>query len=403
MISPSEKKRQGADHAEFHRAGSAWTDRGRERLVARGPGDWSASVLCHRRAIELLGELPVDENTDYLADLGAAWVNLGCALQAGAARNCLEEALGAFDRAVELLERLPLGAVPRFRHNLGAAWMNRADACMQIGTTSSLTMARRAYARAIEIAGELPLDEKPSFRVLLASCWLNLGNLEQRLSRFPEAVLDYDRALAALGILPRCGHRLARHHAATAWTNRGEALLCIAGVGESAVESAKNALLQVEGRPLDSLAEAKLKLRALRVLARGRESLLCAEGSPKSAEQVAGLTDIAERALDLALGIRGRDSEMFDPFLLWFFSFGSRIYGRYQPQFLAEYLKEVLHRWNPGADPAMGAELRAVARQAAAGTLDGLRRKRLMVAGTRQTDLLLSAVSDLQNATAQFA
>lgn len=329
-------------------------------------------------------------------------MNLGCAFQAGSSRDCLEKALGAFDRAVALLERLPLGLVPRFRHNVAAAWMNRANTCVQIGTASSLSTARQAYSRAIEIAGELPLDEKPSFRILLASCWLNFGNLDQRLSRFPEAVLDYDRALAALGTLAQCGHRVARHHAATAWANRGEALLSMAEVGESAVESARNALLQVRGRPLDGVAEAKLKLRALRVLARGRESVLHAKPCRHNANEVAALTDIAETGLDLAFGIRARDPEMFDPFLIWFFSFGSRIYGRYQPQFLAEYLKEMLHRWIPGGAPGLGSELRAVARQAAAGTLDGLRHRRLFVAGTRQTDLLLSTVSDLQNAAAQF-
>jgi tetratricopeptide (TPR) repeat protein len=313
------------------------------------------------------------------------------------------EALGAFDRAVELLELLPFGETPRFRHNLAAAWMNRADAFRQIDTSMGQSRALRAYGRAIEVARDLPLDEKPSYRVLLASCWINLGNLHQRLSRFSEAVLDYDRGLAALGTLPDSGHRLARHHAATAWTNRGEALMCAPiGNASAAVESARMALRHVEGRAVAGDADVKLGLLALRVIARGLESELRAEASPQSTDRVAALTDVAERGIDLAFAGRERDPQMFDPLIVWFFSFGSRIYGRYQPQFLAEYLEEVIHGLNSGADRGIGDQLRTVARQAADGTLEGLGRNRLIVWGTRQAEILLKTVRELRSAVVLF-
>jgi tetratricopeptide (TPR) repeat protein len=390
------------DQARTHRAGSAWSDLGTQRLVSGGPVDWPIAVRCHRRAVELLGELP-DENPSYLADLGAAWVNLGCALQLGPSHESLAEALDAFDRAVDLLGRLPFESNSRYRHNLAAAWMNRADAFSQIGTATGHARALQAYGRAIEIAGELPLDEKPSFRVLLASCWINMGSLQQRLLRIPEAVRAYDGALGALGRLPASGHRLASHHAATAWTNRGEALLSATTPqgARQAVESARLALTHVEGRDLDGPVDAKLSLRALRVMARGLEYLLrtdCIRG----AGAVAELTDVAERGLDLAFGGHEGDPQFFDPFIVWFFSFASRVYGQHQPQFLAEFLDEALHRWGSSGEPKVGLELLAIAGQARSAALEGLGRNRLFLSGTRQTELILRTVDELRSAEFQL-
>jgi tetratricopeptide (TPR) repeat protein len=359
-------------------------------------------VRYHRKAVELLGRLPVDGNPGYLADLGTAWVNLGCALLAGLARDCAEGALGAFDRAIVHLERLPIATSSRFRHNLAAAWMNRADALTRAGNGESHDEALAAYTRAIEIAGGLVLDEKPSFRVLLASCRINLGNLHHRFARLDEAIVNYDGAVTALGNLPRSGHRLACHHAATAWTNRGEALLAKDNIAGAAAESARMALGQFEGRSLDGAAEAKLSLRALGVMARGLESAVRVARSVPGADAIAELTDIAERGFGIALAHRDRAPDVFDPFISWFFSFGSRIYGRYQPQFLAEYLDEGLRRWDAGRDPGLWEQLRIIARQATAGTLESLSRNRLVVAGTRETERLLETVQGLRNAAAIF-
>jgi len=392
------------ENEQRHRAGSAWTDRGVAWLVSGGPGGRTAAVHCHWRAIELLGQLPVGDNSDYLADLATAWVNLGCALLADDREGSIKEALGAFDRAIGFLECLPIDASPRFRHNLAAAWMNRAEAEGCIDTEAVGAGAARSYLRAIDIARGLPLDAKPSFRILLGSSWLNLGNLRQRQGDLLGAVQAYDCALSGLGELPESGHRLARHHAATAWTNRAEALVC-AGWGEAAsqaAESARRALEHVEGRELCGAVNAKLGVRALKALARGLEASLRARGCIASSDRVAEITDVAERGLQLALGSRASAPEVFDPFILWFFSFGGRAYGRYQPQFLAEFLGEVLQRSKAHACSGLESGLREIAGQAAAGALEGLGRGRIYVDGTRRTELLLGAVADLRNASIQF-
>jgi hypothetical protein len=383
-----------------HRAGSAWTDCGTQRHGAGGRAGWEAAVRCHRRAVELLGGLPIDGNPGYLADLGAAWVNLGCALQSEPSRDCLGDALDAFDRAIGFLGRLPIEISPRFRHNLAAARMNRADAFARLDTEKSRAQAIRDYLRTIDLARGLPLDEKASFRILLASSWINLGSLHQRWSDFPRAIGAYDAAVAALGNLPGSGHRLAVHHAATAWTNRGEALLCASGRANAsrAVESARNALARLQGRDLGGAADAKLLLRALRVIARGLEACLNENISGHSADRVAELTDIAERGIDIALGSRASDPEVFDPFFMWFFSFGSRAYGRFQPQFLAEFLEEIIRRCAARAGAALEAEAREVARRAASGALEGLGGNRMIIAGARNTEAILGAVRELRDA-----
>ena len=346
--------------------------------------------------------LPIDENTAYLADLGTAWVNLGCALQSGGTAHSLEEAHRALGRAIDLLERLPIEGNPRFRHNLAAAWMNRADASGGMDTATGRRDALSDYGRALEIARELPLHEKVSFRILLGSCFINLGNLHQRLSAYSDAVSAYDEALAALGNLPRSGHRLASHHAATAWTSRGEALLRLVGDRNAAraVDSARRALAQIDGLGLDRSIGSKLSLSALRVMASGLESLM--RGGSAGADRLAELTDVAERGIDLAIAGRDAAPEIFDPFLSWFYAFGSRIYGSYQPQFLAEYLEEVLQRWNFDERSPMRAELRLIARQATAGALEQLGRSRLLLHGTPRTQLLVRTVRELRAAAVLY-
>jgi tetratricopeptide (TPR) repeat protein len=376
---------------------------GTAHFVLGGSGDWSESVRCHKRAVEVLGGLPVEEDDEYLADLGAAWVNLGCALQAGPPPESLGEALDALDRGIELLGRLPVRSSTRFRHNLAAAWMNKADALAKIDARDSRSGALDSYGRAIETAGELPLDEKPSFRVLLASCWNNKGNLQHRLLDFPAAVRAYDEAIAAIGALPQSGHRLACHHAATAWTNRAEALLSQASSDGAlvAVKSAEMALAKLEGKHLGGAADAKLVLRALRAKGCGLEALM-GGGSGHGAEKVSALSDLAEQGMALALANRNAAPDVFDPLIDWFFSFGCRAYGRHQPQFLAEYLEEVLGHPGVRACGALEAGLRTTARKAAADSLKGLGRDRLLVHGTPQTECLIRTVRELRGAVARY-
>jgi hypothetical protein len=336
------------------------------------------------------------------ADLGSALVNLGCALQAGGDPAELAEALGAFDRAIRILERLQDGADLRFRHNLAAAWMGRADTLAAIA--SGRAGALLAYDRAISIARGLPSDGKPSFRILRASCAINRGNLLGRQDGAADpaaAVHSFDEALSALRTLAQAGHRLARGHAAHAWTNRGEALLA-ASPDENAgraIDSGRRALAEVDGASLGGPALAELRLRALRVMALGLERLLRAAGGAPPRDAVAALTDIAERAVAIAIGCRDGADGRLDSHLAWFFEFGARAYGRYQPQFLVEYLDEVLRRWDRRAGPESERELRAIAHKAVARALEGLGGCRLLAAGTRQTELLLLTVRELRSAS----
>ncbi len=353
-----------AIECERHRAGSAWTDRGTAILVSGAPGSRQAAVHCHRRAVDLLSAPSSGPDRAQRADLGTAWVNLGCALQAGEDPSELTEALGAFDRAIRILEPMLGGGDFRFRHNLAAAWMGRADSLTRIG--AHRFEALQAYDRAIEIARALPMDGKPSFRILLGSCGINRGNLLGRQGGAVDvsaAVRSYDEALAALGSLARSGHRIARCHAASAWTNRGEALL--AGSPDEnagqAVDSGRRALAEVEGGRLEGPALAELRLRALRVMALGLERLLPAGGAAPTKDAVAALTDVAERAIAIAIGCRTDSGGTLDPHMAWFFEFGARIYGRHQPQFLVEYLDEVLRRWRLRVGRECEPRLRAIA------------------------------------------
>lgn len=391
------------EHARWHRAGCAWTDRG-SALLGRGTPDMiAASVGCHRRAVAVLRKLPFQERADYLADLGAACVNLGCSLQAAGGRESLGDAVEAFDKAIELLGGLPIGGEPRFRHNLAAAWMNRADALAQRDSVPDREGALVSYGRCIGLARELPLDEKASFRILLSSCFINQGNLHQRLGQFSDSMGAYGEAVAALGPLPGAGHRMSCHLAATAWTNRGEVLLREAGPGacEEAVHAARTALSHVNGRRLGGTAEALLGVQALRVMASALESLL-GPGGPRFADRLAELTDVAERGMELALAGREAAPGTFDRHFAWFYCLGGRVYGRYQPQFLAEFLREGIAR-RPGRDsPAFADELRAVAARATRQALGRLNSSRIIVGGTRHAEQLLGTVCRLRDASAEF-
>ncbi len=354
-------------------------------------------MRCNRRAVELLGALPVAENAEFLADLGAAWANLGCALQAcGPAHR--GEAAAAFLRAVEFLGRLPLEGNHRFRHNLAAAWMNRAGALESLGL---LADSLNAYDQAISIASGLPLEEKPSFRILLASCRINHGNLvmETAGGSTTDAVSSYQGALVALAPLTATGHRAARHHAATAATLLAEALLeqTPAHAGR-ALEAARTALAELPGRELGSLASADLVLRALRAAARALEVLLGQTTALASShgKALAELTDVVERGFGLASRCRERSPGTFDPLAAWFFATGCRVYGRHQPHFLAEFIGDCLRQVSAESGSALLLELRKTSRDAVEATLGGLGRGRALIGGTPQTEHLLRIVRTLQ-------
>jgi hypothetical protein len=63
----------------------------------------------------------------------------------------------------------------------------------------------------------------------------------------------------------------------------------------------------------------------------------------------------------------------------------------------------VLRRWEPNENPPVAARVRSIARQATAATLEELGRNRLLVHGTRQTELLMGAVHGLRSAAIQLA
>lgn len=392
------------DDALLHRAGSGWTDRGTAWLNSKGPGSAEEAVRCNRRAVELLGSLPIDENPEFLADLGAAWANLGCALQACGPGH-REEAAAAFLRALEFLGTLPLEGNHRFRHNLAAAWMNRAGALGSMGVHAE---SLHAYEQAMSVARELPLEEKPSFRILLASCRINRGNLLMKMGGGTSggAATSYKEALAALGPLPATGHRAARHHAATAATLLAEALLEEAPAPHAggALEAARTALAELPGRELGSFASADLVLRALRAAARALEGLLGQTSAPgySHGKALAELTAVIERGFYLASGCRERSPGTFDPLAAWFFATGCRVYGRHQPQFLAEFIGDCLRRVSAKSGSELLLELRKASRDAVEAALGGLGRGRMLIAGTPQTEHLLRTVRGLQEFSAHL-
>ncbi|GAB1489646.1 hypothetical protein MASR2M8_20990 [Opitutaceae bacterium] len=310
-------------------------------------------------AISILSAWPGPPPAGVCRDLGVAWMNRGNVLQKQEDPAALTDADAAYDRAITLLNLLPLASDPAFANSLGAAWLNRGRALHRQGTATAIAAAVEAYAKSIEVLRALPLEANPWFRINLAGAWMNKANVLMALgdtTRAPEARTAAKESLALV-----------------APGEQAEPIY--ADIGIKARRAQCDAIGQLLGTPDPSLDGAELTTEA---------------------------SDAVDDGLALVRHWEQKGLPAFRPLALRLFLFGARLYARYQPQFVAEFLLENLDaETTPGAFTHVE-DFYRVAVEAIMQTRARLNQTGMITPGTPSADRLLEIAQSLTKAEARI-
>jgi hypothetical protein len=261
-------------------------------------------------------------------------------------REAAIDALHCFDEALELRRRVPADHSAFQRYLLAACLLNRADALVRFNDRAPLAAALTSYDEAIAVLRPLPMGENPLYPRQLAMAYQNRGlaliardedgDVSAAADAFAGsiAVLDHEHSR---GIDDRDQLR------AVVWVNLANLRSIDSGVDAhlAARDAARQALAFVVDTEASDPAAADAGLRARHVLCR-----LCANRLSLAAdevdmpEDVHEATDAVDDGLSLVRSWEQRGAALFRPLAFDLFRFGARVYARYQPQFLEEFIDD---------------------------------------------------------------
>jgi tetratricopeptide (TPR) repeat protein len=257
--------------------------------------------------------------------------------------NALSDALGCFDQALELRRGLPIDAVPTLRYGLAACWLNRADALVRLGDVAQITEALRSFDEGIRLLHGLPLGADARFPRRLAMAYQNRGlalgaqgrPAGEAIAAFTEAIAILDHHQAAL--IPDRQYLLA-----VVWMNLAKARAADATAGSDSLarDAALRAIALVADVEMHDEAAAEVGLKARHVLCQAIAVRLPQpmEGNETMPDDVHEATDVADDGLGLARRWERDGVDRFRGIAYDLFRFGARVYARYQPQFLHEFV-----------------------------------------------------------------
>ena len=261
-------------------------------------------------------------------------------------REAAIDALHCFDEALGLRRRVPAGYSPFQGYLLAACLLNRADALVRLNDPSALAAALGSYEEGIEVLRALPLDQDPRYPRRLAMACQNRGlalqirgqegDAEASAATFAEAieVLDHERCTAVSD---------RDYLRAVVWLNIAS-LRAVDAAAEShaaAREAALRALAYVQDIEKHDLKAATAGLHARHVLCRlCADSLAQSDGEGDMPDDVHEATDAVDEGLALVRSWERRGVEAFRAFAFDLFRFGARVYARYQPHFVDEFIAE---------------------------------------------------------------
>ncbi len=326
-----------------------------------------------------------------LEDEASAAVRRGLELLELEEVSSWREALACFDRALELRRWQPLEGQPWQRWGVTAAWMNRAEVLHRLDQHEA---SLAAYDEAVVHLQLLPLDMEPAFRWRLGLAWMNRALPLQVLGRLVEAAFSLELAIRVLDH-PQLVSLRDRGALGSAWSNLGRVRLAQEDPPR-ALPAVAQALVVMGAFERRDPAAAAVALQARHAGCEAVARLLEAgcDDADQAETWIHEATDWVEAALDLAHFWQGRD---FGDLPLQLFRFGCRIYLAYQPQFLGEFLLDVLRpptRRQPAYFQAAEDSLQTAATV--------LRQRGLADLGLRRLDDLLGLLQRLQAAAEQL-
>lgn len=261
-------------------------------------------------------------------------------------REAAIDALDCFDRALELRRRVPADRSPLQGYLLAACLLNRGDALVRMGDVGPVAAALASYDEAIAVLRQLPLAEDARYPRRLALGLQNRALALQARGRDGDvdlAAASFADALAVLDQECSRGIEDRPYVCAVVWLNFAN--LHATQASDEAHATARDAAV----RALQSVASleaadpnaAAAGLQARHVLCRVcAHSLSQAAESAEMPEDVHEATDAVDDGLELVRIWEQRGVPYFRPFALDLFRFGARVYARYQPQFLDEFIEE---------------------------------------------------------------
>ncbi|HYF36304.1 MAG TPA: hypothetical protein VD994_13500 [Prosthecobacter sp.] len=346
-------------------------------------------------------EITTGTEDDERHVLANQWTQRGIALLSSGHAETLPEALKCFETAIELRRSLPLEAQPWYRWGLTAGWMNRGDALTRMG---SLREALASYEHALEHLMLLPSTLDPAVSWRLGLAWMNRALVLRELG--PEHVDDAVRSVdKSIEVLSESQAESPRHRGTLgcAWANRAAVLMeapsPLALQAQDAALRGRDLLRELEQQ--DSVA-AEAGIKARHCYCQATAWLL--ETPPvdaKAADQwIMTGTDCVEEGLALYLGWREHLSPALGDLALQLFRFGCRIYLAYQPQFLAEFMLDVLNPEKAGL--GLDAAFYDAADEASLTAARLLRQRGPAQLGTGRVEDVLHLLGQLSDATARL-
>ena len=279
-------------------------------------------------------------------DAASALMKRGIAFLEEPRREAPIDALHCFDEALELRRRVPTGQFAFKDYLLAACLLNRADALVRLNDLSALAAALDSYGEGIEVLRALPLGDDPRYPRRLAMACQNRGlalqirgqdgDANASAAAFAEAAAvldheqcidvpdrDYLRAVVSVNIAGlRAADPAPDAHAA-------------------AREAAVRGLGYVRGAEEEDVKAASAGLHARHILCRlCADSLAQADHGEGMPDDVHEATDAVDDGLALVRSWERRGVAAFRAFGFDLFRFGARVYARYQPQFLDEFIAE---------------------------------------------------------------
>ncbi len=258
-------------------------------------------------------------------------------------RAWAHEALRAFETALACREHPVPDVSSRARFALAGTWLNIATARLCLDRPGDAAVAEAACASAIALMAGLHGGE-PARARRLAIAHHTRG---RALMGMPGRDLDASAALtAAIDVLSGLSIRHAPDRdylLAAAWVALADVRVRQpAGAGVGAIAAAEQALRLVRRFEWHDERAAEVGLVARHVCCRAAALALDARcGQPPCTDDVVHLaTDAADDGLALARRWEHRGVTRFRSIAQDLYQFGAGVYGRFQPQFVQEFVGE---------------------------------------------------------------
>jgi hypothetical protein len=288
-----------------------------------------------------------DPTVDAINAAASGHVKRGIALmQPGDPARAIE-ALKCFDEALALRRQIPTSVAPFQGYLLAACLLNRADALVRLGGAERLSCALTDADEAVGILRELPLGEDDRFPRRLAMA-LHNGGLVRQVSARPEEI---DLAATAF----RDALAVLNHDQSTRIPDRdylrGVVWMSLANLeagredpeaDRRARDAVKMSLVHLANLETTDPGAAEAGVRARHVLCRCCASALSrpAPAGEPMPNEVHDATDAVDEGLALAREWERRGVIGLRPLAVDLFRFGVRVYARYQPHFVREFIEE---------------------------------------------------------------